>query len=382
VSYAFSLHGITVSFEGGLKGCLRSLNTELPDMPSEIAGETENVLNTNYFTIYATPKFEYWIKKVIISLDAPISFAHYSFDKALANRSEAYFSPALSLNWKPNNRVSFRLRGGTGRSPMDLNMIQPGYIMTNYRTFKQGVDEFYNSTSQRVSASLAYKQLRNGVFANAMVAQSWSHLPYTMAQQLYGDYIVYSYTNAKSDGKSLMALGNVGKTLNFIHGSANLNGSYSRSESSLISENNVVNSVSKNWSIEAKVNGSPLRWLSFDYSIDFSNSQLTMNGVANSWLSGMENTLLINIMPHSKWEWRIIGEHYRNELTSGTYKNALLLDTKLVYKLSKRIELSATLNNILDKRSYNYTTYSQLSSFESQRWLRGRELLFTISLRK
>jgi hypothetical protein len=203
-----------------------------------------------------------------------------------------------------------------------------------------------------------------------------------MAQQLYGDYIVYSYTNAKSDGKSLMALGNVGKTLNFIHGSANLNGSYSRSESSLISENNVVNSVSKNWSIEAKVNGSPLRWLSFDYSIDFSNSQLTMNGVANSWLSGMENTLLINIMPHSKWEWRIIGEHYRNELTSGTYKNALLLDTKLVYKLSKRIELSATLINILDKRSYNYTTYSQLSSFESQRWLRGRELLFTISLRK
>jgi len=381
-SYAFSIKGITISLEGGVKGYLRSLNTELPDMPEEIPGETNNVLNTNYLTVYANPKFEYWVKRVNFMLNAPVSFAHYTFDKALANRSEVYFSPSLSMNWKPNNRFSITLRGGTGRSPMNLNMIQPGYIMTNYRTFKQGVDDFYNSTSQRVSASFSYKHTRKGVFANAMVMQSWSHLPYTMAQQLYGDYIVYSYTDAKSDGQNLMTMGSVGKTLDFMRGSANVNGSFNRGESHLISENNAVNSISLGWSIGAKINGALFRWLSFDYSIDFSNSQLRMNGIKNSWLSGMENLLLINIMPHSKWEWRIIGEHYRNELTAGTYKNMFILDTKLVYKLNKRIELSSMLSNIFNQQSYNYTTYSQLSSFESHRWLRGRELLLTISLRK
>jgi hypothetical protein len=381
-AYAFSIKGVTVSLEGGVKGYLRSLNTELPEMPAELQGVTENVLNTNYFTVYATPKFEYWVKRVNFTLNAPVSFAHYTFDKSLANRSEVYFSPSLSMNWKPNNRFSMTLRGGIGRSPMNLNMIQPGYIMTNYRTFKQGVDDFYNSTSQNVSASFAYKHTRRGVFANAMVMQSWSHMPYTMAQQLYGDYIVYSYTDAKSDGQNLMAMGSIGKTLDFMRGSANVNGSFNRSESHLFSENNAVNSVSLGWSVGAKINGTPIKWLSFDYSIDFSNSQLKMNEVKNSWLSGMENSLLINIMPHSKWEWRIMGEHYCNELTEGTYKNVFLLDTKLVYKLNKRIELSAMLNNIFNQRTYNYTTYSQLSSFESQRWLRGRELLFTISLRK
>lgn len=129
-AYAFSIKGITVSLEGGVKGYLRSLNTELPDMPEEVPEETENVLNTNYFTVYATPKFEYWVKRVNFTLNAPVSFAHYTFDKALANRSEVYFSPSLSMNWKPNNRFSMTLRGGTGRSPMNLNMIQPGYIMT------------------------------------------------------------------------------------------------------------------------------------------------------------------------------------------------------------------------------------------------------------
>lgn len=385
-AYAFSIKGLTISLEGGVKGYLRSLNTELPDLPAELPGKTENTLSTNYFTVYAIPKFEYWVKRVNFTLNAPISFSHYTFDKAIANRSEVYFSPSLSMNWKPNNRFSMTLRGGAGRSPMDLNMIQPGYIMTDYRTFSQGVDDFYNSTSQRISANFAYKLTRKGIFANAMVMQSWSHVPYTMSQRFYGDYIVYSYADAKSDGKNLMALGNIGKTLDFMRGSTNVNGSFLRNESRLFSENNAVNTVSTGWSIGARINGSPLRWLSFDYSIDFSNSQLRINGIGNSWLSGMENSLLLIFMPQgehwSKWEWRIKGDHYHNELTEGKYKNVLLLNTKLVYKLSKRIELSAMLSNMFNQRTYNYTTYSELSSYESQRWLRGRELLFTISLRK
>ena len=381
-AYAFSVKGITISLEGGVKGYFRSLNTQLPDMPEEIPGETTNVLNTNYLTVYATPKFEYWVKRVNFSLNAPVSFAHYTFDQAIANRSEVYFSPSLSMNWKPNNRFEMSVSGGTGRLPMDLSLIQPGYVMTNYRSFRRGVDDFYNSSSQRVSGRLSYKHARRGIFANAMVLQSWSHRPYTLAQQLYGDYVVYSYADAKSDGQMLMASGNIGKTLDFMRGSANINGSFSRNESHLISENSSINSVGASWSVGAKINGSPLRWLSFDYRFSWASSRLAMNGTNASWLGNMENELLLNIMPHRKWEWHISGEHYRNELTSDQFKNVFLLDTKLIYKLNKRLELSATLSNIFNQRTYNYTTYNQLTSFESQRWLRGRELLISISLRK
>lgn len=381
-TYAFSIKGITVSLEGGVKGYFRTLNTELPDMPEEISGTTTNVLNANYLTVYATPKLEYWVRRVNFSLNAPISFAHYTFDKALANRSEVYFSPSLSMNWKPNNRFSMDMRGGTGRSPMNLNLIQPGYVMTNYRSFRRGVDDFYNSTSQNVSVNLSYKHTRRGVFANVFAMQSWSHNPYTLAQQLYGDYVVYSYTSAKSDGKMLMASGNIGKTLDFMRGSANINGSFSRNESYLISENNSVNSVGTSWSAGAKINGALLRWLSFDYRFDFSSSRLAMNGSNASWLGSMENEFLLNIMPHKKWEWHISGEYYRNELSTDNFKNVFLLDTKLIFKLSKRLELSSSLSNIFNQRTYNYITYNQLTSFESQRWLRGRELLISISLRK
>jgi len=381
-AYAFNIKGVTLSLEGGIKGYLRSMDSQLPELPAELPWLTENVVNTNYLTVYATPKFEYWVRRVNLSLNLPISYAHYNFDKAIANRNEVYFSPSLSFNWKPNYRFSGTLRGGLGRSPMNLNLIHPGLIMTNYRTLKSGVDDFYNSSSQNVSASVSYKHTRHGLFANGMVMQSWSHVPYTMAQQLYGDYVVYSYADAKNDSKMLMAMGSIGKTLDFMRGSCNVNGSFNRNESRLLSQEQFVSSVSTSWSVGGKINGTPCRWLSFDYRIDYSDSRLAMNGKSESWRSTMENELSLTFIPHSKWQWTVSGEHYRNEITEHNFKNVVMLDTKLTYRLSKRIELVASLSNILDKRSYNYTTYSQLSSFESQRMLRGRQLMFSITLRK
>ena len=381
-AYAFSIKGVTLSLEGGIKGYIRSMDSQLPDLPEELPGLTENVVNTNYITVYATPRLEYWVRRVNLSLNLPVSYAHYNFDKAIANHNELYFSPSLNFNWKPNNRFSGSLRGGLGRSPMNLNLIHPGLIMTNYRTLKAGVDNFYNSSSQNVSANFSYKHTRRGLFANGMVMHSWTHLPYTMAQQLYGDYVVYSYADAANDSKMLMAMGNIGKTLDFMRGSCNVNGSFNRNESHLLSQRQSVNSVSTGWSIGGKINGTPCRWFSFGYRIDYSDSRLTMNGVSESWLSTMENELSLTFIPHRKWQWTVSGEHYLNELTEHNYKDIVMLDTRLTYQLNKRIEFVASLTNILNKRSYNYTTYSQLSSFESRRHLRGRQLLFSISLRK
>lgn len=381
-AYAFSLNGVTISLEGGIKGYWRSMNSELPDIPEQLPGLTKNVIHTNSFTVYATPKLEYWVRRVNLTLNLPVSYAHYSFDKAMANHDEVYFSPSLSFNWKPNNRFSGTLRGGLGRSPMNLNLIHPGLIMTDYRTLKSGVDNFYNSSSQNVSASFSYKHTRHGLFANGLVMHSWSHLPYTLAQQLYSDYVVYSYSDAKDDGKTLMAMGSLGKTLDFMRGSCNVNGSFNRSESHLLSQQQSVQSVGTGWSVGGKINGSPWRWFSFDYTISYSDSRLAMNGKSAPWLSSMTNELSLNFMPHAKWQWQVSGEHYRNELTEGIYKEIVMLDTKLTFKPSKRIELSASLTNILNKKQYNYTTYSQLSSFESQRALCGRQLLFSITIRK
>lgn len=384
-AYSFSVKGVTVSLEGGVKGYMRSMKSEAEGKILESlgnAGGMTNVVNTNYFTTFVTPSLEYWIRRVNLTLSAPTSFAHYSFNKSLADRNEAYCSPSVSVNWKPNNRLAVAARGGIGRSPMDLNLIHPGMIMSDYRSLTRGTEDFYNAGSRHVSGNMSYKYPRKGIFANATVVQSWSKLPYTMVQQLYGDYVVNSYAAARSDGKMTMAGGNIGKTLDFMRGSANISGSLSRNESHLISEDKEVNSVGRAWTAAAKVNGAPLKWLGFDYAIIFSANRLVINEMKNSWLDKMQNTLLITVMPHTKWEWELSGEHDRNELSAGSYKNVVLFDTRVSFKASRRVEIAMKLRNILNQKTYNYISYNQLSSFESQRMLRGRELMVTVFVRK
>ena len=385
-AYAFSLKGINISLEGGLKGYRRSMNSEpslnMDNLLGQLSGIYENVIHTNSFSVYVMPKLEYWIKHINLTLNLPTNYAHYSFDKVIADHDEVYFSPSLSFNWKPNNRFSGTIRGGIGQSPMNLNLIHPELIMTDYRTLKSGIDNFYNSSFQNVSAGFNYKHIRHGLFANGMVMHSWSHLPYTLAQQLYGDYVVYSYADAPNDEKTIMVMGSLGKTLNFMRGSCNINSSFNRNESRLLSQQQSIQSIGSYWKVGAKINGSPCRWFNFDYAIGYSKSRLTMNEVSAPWLSAMTNEMSLNFTPHSKWLWQVSGEHYRNELTEGTFKNIVMLDTKLIFMAAKRIELSASLTNILNKKQYDYITYSQLASFESQRQLRGRQFLISISIRK
>ena len=78
-AYAFNINGITLSLEGGIKGYLRSMDSQLPQMenlPEELPGLTENVVCTNYLTVYATPKLEYWVRRINLSLNLPVSYSH------------------------------------------------------------------------------------------------------------------------------------------------------------------------------------------------------------------------------------------------------------------------------------------------------------------
>ena len=80
--------------------------------------------------------------------------------------------------------------------------------------------------------------------------------------------------------------------------------------------------------------------------------------------------------------WTAGGEFYRNEIESGRFKNMFMLDTKVTFNISRRFEITASLNNILNRKSYSYTSYGALSSFEQASSLRGRELLISFYLKK
>lgn len=384
-AYTFALGGITVHLEGGLKGYLRSMDSEARGVNvQQVLGSDSlvNTINTSYIMGFMRPKLEYRLNKVNFILDIPFIYSRYDFDHALANRSDADFSPMMQMVWKPNDKWNLTGLGGFGRSPIDLDMVQRGYIMTNYRTFRRGVDNFYHVWSKNVGADVGYTNILQELFANAMVTKMWGEMPYTMVQQLYGDYVVYGYAPSNSRNNSLMVNGYLSKSLKFMRGMLSINGGWQRSESEIISEGTPILSVSDSWNVNANISTTPVRWLNVEYKVYFGAVNMVMNGTSAGWYGNVQNDLQLTLMPLKKWEWRVNGTHVGSQLTEKKYKNSYLLSTRLKYNYSKSVEVAAELNNILNIRCISSRSYNQLTSYESQNWMRGRELLISIFFMK
>lgn len=378
-SYGFYLKGFNLSLEGGIQGYLRDMESNLEDA---INGNTIGDVTTNYLSLYASPKLEYAFKKVELTLQYPFNYTLYKFNGRIGNQSEYFHSPSLKVRWSPNPRFSVTVTGGLGRSPMSLQNIHDEAILSDYRTFTQGVEDFYTNSRKQVSGRVQYRDTPRGFFANAILIKSWSNTPYKTTQHFVDDFIFHSYEASPSRSQSLNIMGNVSKTLDFMRGAISMNGGYTRMANNMVSEGVPTLYHNTSWNLGGRINGSLSNYVYWSYNIKYSNSQLSMNREEMQNLDRYTHSFSLNISPIDVLSWETEGEYYRNEVAEGNYKNLFLLDTKLTWQISKRMELMASVNNLFNRKEYTYITYNNLSSIESIRYLRGREFMFTIYLKK
>ena len=378
-SYGFYLKGFNLSLEGGIQGYLRDMESNLEDA---VNGNTIGDVTTNYLSLYASPKLEYAFKKVELTLQYPFNYTLYKFNGRIGNQSEYFHSPSLKVRWSPNPRFSVTTSGGLGRSPMSLQNIHDEAILSDYRTFTQSVEDFYTNSRKQVSGRVQYRNTPRGFFANAILIKSWSNTPYKTTQHFVDDFIFHSYEASPSRSQSLNIMGNVSKTLDFMRGAISMNGGYTRMANNMVSENVPTLYHNTSWNLGGRINGSISNYVYWSYNLKYSNSQLSMNREEMQSLDRYTHSFSMNISPIDVLSWETEGEYYRNEVAESNYKNLFLLDTKLTWQVSKRMELVASVNNLFNRQEYTYTTYNNLSSIESTRYMRGREFLFTIYLKK
>lgn len=74
-------------------------------------------------------------------------------------------------------------------------------------------------------------------------------------------------------------------------------------------------------------------------------------------------------------------EWQRNRLPDGSRPTSTFFDAQLEYKFKKpQLRLCLELNNLLNARSYSYTTYSALNTYTYRHRLNGRECMLTVVL--
>ena len=380
-SLGFVLNKVLLSLDAGVSGYFRKLDTDLFGVSiADLAGAEE--LTTDYLRVFASPKFEWSCKKLELTLNLPVNLYSYFFSGGMDNRTEVFLSPYLAARLRFTPRMSLTLRGSARRSPASLHDIHTSSILTDYRSFSSGVDDYYTSSGQSLSATLNYRNAPIGIFVMVLGSYGWSKSKIGTLQDIIDDYVFYSYRSMPSDSRNAMAYLNVSKTLDFIRGAIGLKGSYMRMENSLLSQGINTDYDNDSFSLSPFVNGNISTFFNWNFRFTWEKSMLKISEMPSRSSNNFIYSGNVTVTPCPLITWTTGGEFYRNQIEDNHYKKMFMLDSKLAFNISKRIELSATITNLLNRKEYSYTSYGTVSQYERSSKLRGREILISIYLKK
>ncbi len=126
--------------------------------------------------------------------------------------------------------------------------------------------------------------------------------------------------------------------------------------------------------------GSLLRWLSMNYEAEYGFSRLNVDGDVDNHHS-FHQKLFVTVIPSDIVQLTVGAEHFLTAFSGGGTASLVLLDASAVWRVSSRVRLSLTADNLLNSHSYEYVTYGTLSTSRHTFRIRPRALLLSAQLR-
>ncbi len=380
-SLGFVFNRVLLSINGGISGYFRNLDTDLWGIEIPYLNGHEQ-LTTDYLRVFAFPKLEWGYRKLELTLDIPVNLYSYFFSGGLRDRTEVFISPSLAVKFKLTPRMSLTLRGSARQSPAALHDIHDSSILTDYRSFTSGIDDYYSSTGQSLSVSYNYRNAQSGVFIMTMGNLGWNKSKFSTVRNIVGDYIFYSYSFGPSDTRNVLAVLNASKTLDFIRGAIGLKGNYRKVENNMLSQGINTDYTNYSYSLSPFVNGNISTFFNWDFHFTWCRALLKISDMSTKISDNFKYSGSVTMTPCPLLTWTIGGEFYRNIVDAGEYKNIFMLDTKITFNVSKRIGIDLSATNIFDVKEYRYTSYGDISMYERSNRLRGREFMISVYLKK
>lgn len=381
-SLGFVLNKAVLSLNGGVSGYFRQLNTDQFGIMNMVSLTGSEALTTDYLHVYAASKLEWSYKRLELTLNIPANLYTYFFSATLRNRTEFFLSPSLAARFRFTPGMMLTLQGDLHRSPASLHDIHSTSILTDYRSLSAGTDDYYTSSGQSLSAVYSYRNAQSGIFLMAIGSYGWNKSKFGTVQNILGNYVFYSYRPQPSDTHNAMALFNISKTLDFMRGAFGLKGIYRMMENMLLSQGVQTDYRNDVFSLSPFVNGNISKYLNWSLHFTWDKSIMKISNVSHHCTYNFIYSGTVTFTPCPLITWSTDGEFYHNQIQKGYYKDILMLDTKLTFNISKRVELSIVLTNLLNKKEYSYTSYGTVSQYERSNQLRGRELMVSLYLKK
>ena len=344
-----------------------------------------NDLTLDYLDAGIGAEIMFTTRKFHASLYLPMKYRLFRLnnrlDGIITDKNRFRVKPLLNLTYKINSSHNLNASASLNYMTPSIETLYSGYILTSYRQISAyDVAGLYEGMNQHYALKYDFKNILSMSFAGAEV--SWYR---QSPEVLYGSYYdgivqhtISRHTSENSDMLSAKVHASQGFDWRRLKIGASV--TYSYYDSPLLVQDAVVRYTGNSFGVNADISLTPFKWLSVSYQGNYSQSATQQKGHERfPWLRTVTNKGTLDFTIPGGVTLTTSLYHYYNNFNDGD-RSFLLLNAEAKYTI-KRFSFTLTCDNLLNRKSYVYSSLSALTESKAIYNIRPRSIILKIRFR-
>lgn len=344
-----------------------------------------NNLTLDYLDAGIGAEIMFMTRKFHASLYVPMKYKLFRLDNRLdgiiTDKNRFRVEPTLNMTYKINSSHNLNATAALNYMTPSIETLYSGYILTSYRQLSAyDVAGLYEGMNQHYALKYDFKNILSMSFAGAEVA--WYRQSPEVLYGSYYDGIVQHTISRRTSENCDMLSAKVHASQGFDWRRLKIGASftYSYYDSPLLVQDAVIRYTGNSLGVNADISLTPFKWLSVSYQGNYSQSATQQKGQERfPWLRTVTNKGSLDFTIPGGVTLTTSLYHYYNNFNDGD-RSFLLLNAEAKYTI-KRFSFTLSCDNLLNRKSYLYSSLSALTESKAIYNIRPRSLLLKIRFR-
>ena len=346
---------------------------------------TDNHLTLAYLDAGVGAEMMFSTRKIHASLYLPLKYRLFRLNNRLdgniTDKNRFRVEPSFNFTYKFNSSHNLKASAMLNYMTPSIETLYSGHILTSYRQLSAyDVAGLYEGMNQFYSLGYDFKNILSMSFAGAEV--SWNRQSPEVLYGSYYDGIVQRTISRRTSENGDMISAKIHASQGFDWRRLKIGASvtYSYYDSPLLVQDEVVRYSGKSIGVNADISLAPFKWLGVSYQGNYSQSASQQNGYDRfPWLRTVTNKASLEFTIPCGVTLTTSLYHYYNNFNDGD-KSFILLNAEAKYTI-KRFSFTLSCDNLLNRKSYVYSSLSALTESKAIYNIRPRSVLLKIRLR-
>ncbi len=345
----------------------------------------DNDLTLDYLDAGVGAEVMFSTRKIHASLYLPMKYRLFRLNNRLdgdiTDKNRFRVEPSLNFTYKFNSSHNLKASAMLNYMTPSIETLYSGHILTSYRQLSAyDVAGLYEGMNQHYTLGYDFKNILSMSFAGAEV--SWNR---QSPEVLYGscyDGIVQRTISRRTSENGDMISTKIHASQGFDWRRLKIGASftYSYYDSPLLVQEEVLRYSGNSIGVNADISLTPFKWLGVSYQGNYSQSATQQKGYDRfPWLRTVTNKASLDFTIPGCVTLTTSLYHYYNNFNDGD-KSFLLLNAEAKYTI-KRFSFTLSCDNLLNRKSYVYSSLSALTESKAIYNIRPRSVLLKIRFR-